>query len=308
MLLLLFGFLCWFRAKRAKQQLGTCCEVICNFIESETKRKEICPIYFYFHFLCFFIIIIRVFSLHIPRREYSSPEPGAAGSQTHAAAWCKWCVISRVTAPFIENALRIIYVYAERQAPPHTPPPLFIWTCCEDWRCDFDNNRTLFRCSFTSYFFSPSPLLPHPPPFTPTYQIMTCDSDVRTRHTLTHKYAGNDSQFKQKKKKKSKFTLRGARYASNIERYPAWKPGGYTENASEHLRSSIYFCRQPNRKHLIWHVTNEANCDAFRPKTLLSFYECNNNNNNKTNGFSFLNLHFSLFLFHLERTPPHTHT
>lgn len=56
-------------------------------------------------------------------------------------------VISRVAAPFIENALRIIYVYAS--CAPHNKT-LFIWTCCEDWRCDFDNKETFFRCSHFS--------------------------------------------------------------------------------------------------------------------------------------------------------------
>lgn len=112
-------------------------------------------------------------------------------------------VISRVAAPFIENALRIIYVYAS--CAPHNKT-LFIWTCCEDWRCDFDNKETFFRCShfsslalalysrslrrfFSFFFFLALLLLLLHLPSTPN--VSNCDVRFRCpcashRHTHVH--------------------------------------------------------------------------------------------------------------------------
>lgn len=165
---------------------ATCCEVICNFIENETMGNM--PYLFLFSFsVLFFFIYYYSSALHIPRWA-SCRGAGCRWLKTNSCSGAAAkCVISRVAAPFIENALRIIYAQCGRHQP-HTPP-LFIWTCCEDWRCDFDNKETLFRCSFSPalhfIFFFAIVTFASFTPSTPTYQVVTCDSDVRARHIDT---------------------------------------------------------------------------------------------------------------------------
>lgn len=107
---------------RAGSKITTCsgCEVICNFIETETKGNMPYLFLFPFYFLCLFLCRFAAVAFCL---YYLYSRPYAAHAQS---------VISRVTAPFIENALRIIiiYVYApcararRQQRAQHTP--LFI--------------------------------------------------------------------------------------------------------------------------------------------------------------------------------------